>query len=487
MNAPIRRLSVVLAALFAALLVATTFIQFFQAKSLAAMPANKRTLLDNYSRERGQILVAGQPVATSVPSNDQYQYLRTYPQGPLYSQVTGFYSYSVGNPYGLEKASDDLLTGQADSLFVQRVTDLLTGRGQKGASLELTINPAAQAAADKAMGANRGAVVALDPTTGAILAMVSKPQYDPNALSSHDLTKADAAWQALANDPSKPYFNRAIAGNLYPPGSTFKVITTAAALENGLVTDANSPVDGAAELDLPLTNQTLPTENRQPCGPNNMTTLVHALEISCNPAFGDLGMKLGGERLRAQAAKFGFGDSYPIPLPVSASTVPAEMNEPQTAQAAIGQYEVRVTPLQMASVAGAVANGGKVMRPYLVNRVVGPDLSFIEGPHQPVEWSQAMSPENAAKLRDMMVSVVDNGSGVRAKIDGVRVGGKTGTAQHDLKKAPHAWFISFAPAENPKVAVAVIVEEGGVDGTNAGGGRIAAPIAKAVMQAVLTP
>ena len=484
MNSPIRRLSVVIAALFSALLVATTLIQFVQTKDLKAMPANKRTTLDNYARERGSIIVSGQAVARSVPVDDQYQWLREYPEGELYAHSTGFYAYSVGAPYGLERAADDLLSGEADALFVRRLTDLVTGRRTAGATLELTLDAKAQAAADAALGDSRGAVVALDPRTGAILAMVSHPTYDPNPLASHDLEEAGKAWQELSSDPSKPYYNRAIGGNLYPPGSTFKVVTAAAALENGIVQDENSMVPGPAELDLPLTDTMLPNETRSPCGPNDQTTLIHALEISCNTAFGSLGLELGGEKLRAQAAKFGFGDTLNIPLRVSPSSVPADLNEPQAAQSAIGQYDVRTTPLQMAMVAAGVANEGSVMTPYLVRTVRSADLDVIDTT-EPQQLSQAMEPRTAEILTKMMVSVVENGSGVRSRIDGVAVAGKTGTAQHDPGRPPHAWFISFAPAGDPKVAVAVVVEEGGVTGSEAGGGRIAAPIAKSVMEAVI--
>ena len=484
MNTPIRRISVLIAALFTALLVAATVVQFAQVRTLGSMAANKRTLLDNYSRERGSIIVGGQAIAKSVPVDDQYRFLRTYPQGDLYSQVTGFYSYQVGAPYGLEHASDDLLSGDSDTLFVRRVTDLLTGRRTAGATLELTIDAKAQKAADDALGASKGAVVALDPRTGAILAMVSHPQYDPNPISSHNLSTAASAWEKLSTDPAKPYLNRTI-NQLYPPGSTFKVVTAAAALESGLLSDENAEVPGPAVLDLPLTSATLPNENRRPCGPDDRTTLIRALEISCNTAFGSLGLELGGEQLRAQAAKFGFGDSLTIPMRVSTSTVPADLNAPQAAQSAIGQYEVKATPLQMAMVAAGIANQGRVMTPYLIDSVRSANLDIIESTPDPVELSQATSPETASTLTRMMVSVVENGSGVRAAIPGVEVAGKTGTAQHDPKKPPHAWFISFAPANDPQVAVAVVVEDGGVTGSEVGGGRVAAPIAKAVMQAVL--
>jgi penicillin-binding protein A len=483
-NTPIRRLSVVIAALFTTLLVAATLVQFTQAKTLNAMASNKRTLLDTYSRERGSIIVGGQAVAKSVSVQDQYRFLRTYPQDKLYAQMTGFYSYAVGAPYGLEHAADDLLSGDADTLFVRRITDLITGRKTSGATIELTIDPKAQAAADKALGDNKGAVVAIDPKTGAILAMVSHPSYDPNPLSSHDLGKASKAWQTLSNDKDKSYLNRTING-VYPPGSTFKVITAAAALENGIVTDANSSVPGPAELDLPLTSTNLPNEDGRACGPGDKTTLVHALEISCNTAFGSLGLELGGEKIRAQAAKFGFGDALQIPMRVSVSSVPADLNAPQSAQAAIGQYDVRTTPLQMAMVAAGIANQGRVMTPYLIDSVRSANLDIIESTPDPVELSQATSEQTASTLTTMMVSVVDHGSGARAQIDGVEVAGKTGTAQHDPGKPPHAWFISFAPATDAKIAVAVVVEDGGVTGSEIGGGRVAAPIARQVMEAVL--
>jgi len=483
-NTPIRRLSVLIAALFTTLLVAATVVQFTQAKSLDAMAANKRTLLDTYGRERGSIVIGGQAIAKSVSVPDQYRYLRTYPQNQLYAQLTGFYSYSVGAPYGLEHAADDLLSGDADTLFVRRVTDLITGRKTSGATLELTIDPKAQAAADQALGASKGAVVALDPKTGAILAMVSHPSYDPNPLSSHSLNVAAKAWQTLSNDKDKPYLNRTING-VYPPGSTFKVITAAAALEDGVVSDENSSVPGPAQLDLPLTSTNLPNEDGRACGPGDKTTLIHALEISCNTTFGSLGLELGGEKIRAQAAKFGFGDALQIPMRVSVSSVPADLNAPQAAQAAIGQYDVRTTPLQMAMVAAGIANRGRVMTPYLIQSVRSANLDIIQSTPDPVELSQATSEQTASTLTKMMVSVVDHGSGARAQIDGVKVAGKTGTAQHDPGKPPHAWFISFAPAVDPQVAVAVVVEDGGVTGSEIGGGRVAAPIARAVMEAVL--
>jgi penicillin-binding protein A len=485
MNRPIRQLSFIVALLFGSLLISTTWIQFVTAKQLDALPGNRRTLLDSYSRERGAILIGGSPIAKSVPTKDELKYVRTYPSGRLYSQVTGYYSFIYGAGGGLEGAEDTLLSGQSDTLFYRRVVDMVTGKVPSGASLELTINPKAQQAADRALGNQRGAVVALDPSTGAILAMVSHPQYDPTTLSSHNLNAVEAAWKALNADPGRPALNRAIAGDLYPPGSTFKLITAAAALSSGKFTE-QSQIPGPATLDLPQSTVKLPTDDHQPCGPGNKTSLTHALEISCNTAFGWLGLDLGGDQLRAQAAKFGFGDALRVPMRVTPSTVPAQLNAPQSAQAAIGQYDVRVTPLQMAMVSAAIANKGIVMNPYLVQDSRDSNLNIIDQT-QPEQLSQAVTADVAAALTRMMVTVVQSGTGTPAQIPGIEVAGKTGTAQNVQGAAPHAWFTAFAPVNAPKIAVAVVVENGGNAGNEAFGGKVAAPIARQVIEAVLKP
>ena len=483
MNAPIRRLAMLAALLFATLLISSTWIQVVDAKAINALPANRRTDLTNFNRERGAILVAGDPIASSRPVKDELKWLRVYSQGTRYPHITGFYSFTVPPDRGLEYADNALLSGSSDKLFYRRISDLFTGREPAGASLELTINPKAQAAADEALGNQRGAVVALDPRTGAVLALVSHPAYDPNVLAMHNTEAVGTAWQALLDDPGKPLINRAIAGNLYPPGSTFKLITAAAALETGKYTK-DSVLPGPAQLTLPGVTEPLANHDHQACGADDKTTLDHALVISCNTAFADLGMTLGDDALREQAAKFGFGEALRIPLPVTASTIPATLNEPQTAQTAIGQYEVRATPMQMAMVSAAIANEGILMQPYLVERVVSSDLTIIEkADHK--QLSEAISPETAQTLTTMMVDVVTSGTGTPAQITGVSVAGKTGTAQHGVGAAPHAWFTAFAPADDPKVAVAVVVEDGGDAGSEAGGGTVAGPIAKAVMEAVI--
>ena len=481
MNGPIRRLAGVVALLFASLLISTTYIQVVDAASLKNKPTNVRTLLKEYARQRGPITVGGEAIAESVPSNDQYKYQRTYPGGKIYAPVTGYYS-TVNGPHGIEATEDGLLSGTADQLFYRRISDLLTGKEPAGAQVELTINPKAQQAAWDALGDQRGAVVALDPKTGAVLAMVSKPSYDPDELATHNRADALAAGKKLLADDDDPLINRAIAGKLYPPGSTFKLITSAAALSNGYETD--SLLDGPASLDLPQTTANLDNDDGQACGPNNKTTLIHALQISCNTAYASLGMQLGPQKMLDQAEKFGFNVQLTIPLKVSPSTFPDNLNQPQLAQSSIGQFEDRVTPLQMAMVSAGIANGGEVMRPNLIRRVVTDQQKVIQEP-EPQKLSEAVTGDVAQKLTTMMEAVVSDGTGRRAQIDGVKVAGKTGTAQHAVGAAPHAWFTCFAPADDPQVAVAVVVEDGGKLGNEAFGGTVAAPIAKAVMEAVL--
>lgn len=482
MNNPIRRLSLLVALLFCTLFIATSWIQYVQADELRNKPGNRRTLLATYSRERGAILVGGDAIARSEATPDELKYQRTYPQGKLYSHITGYYSFLYGAGGGLESAENDLLTGESAQLLYRRLGDMLTGRRSTGVNLELTINPQAQKAAQEGLGNQRGAVVALDPKTGAILALVSHPQYDPNTLAGHASTPVQQAWAELNASPTKPMSNRAIAGDLYPPGSVFKIVTAAAALSSGRFT-ASSQLPGPKVLDLPETTAGLVNDWGGECD-NGTVDLTRALEKSCNTAFGWLGMELGGQAMRDQAAKFGFGQQLGIPMPVTPSSLPAQMNKAQEAQSAIGQYDVRVTPLQVAMVSAAVANKGTVMAPFLVKQTRGADLEVIDQT-APKEVGQAVTPEVAASLTQMMEKVVESGTGTRAQISGVAVAGKSGTAQHGEGRAPHAWFTSFAPADVPRVAVAVVVEDGGNAGNEAAGGRISAPIARDVMKAVI--
>lgn len=488
MNAPIRRLAIIVSLLFASLLASTTYVMFVDAGSLNARADNRRTVLSSYSRERGQLLISGgsTSVAKSEASNDDLKWVRTYPQGELYSHVTGYYSFTYGAGGGLEGTEDALLSGSSDKLFYSRIADLFKGANPGGASLELTINPAAQKAADEALGNQRGAVVALDPRTGEVLAMVSHPTYDPNTLASHRFSTVSASWKELVADDTNPMLNRSIA-QLYPPGSVFKIVTTAAALESGKYT-TQTQIPDPASLALPQSTTKLPNWQGGRCAPADAITLATALETSCNVVFGKVGIDLGGDALRAQADKFGFGQTVRVPMSAAQSQVPAGMDGAQAAMSAIGQYDVRVTPLQVAMVSAAIANGGVVMQPHLVKSVVASDLSVLDTT-PPTELGRAVSADNASTIATMMQGVVDNGTGSNAKISGVEVAGKTGTAQQGNGKPAHAWFTSFAPVKadgnQPQVAVAVVVEDGGAAGQEAGGNKTAAPIARAVMKAVL--
>ncbi|MGN6413702.1 peptidoglycan D,D-transpeptidase FtsI family protein [Flexivirga sp.] len=482
MNAPIRRLGLVVAAMFCALLVATTLIQFVQARSLDDRPGNRRTLLASYSKERGSILVGGSSAAVSKPTDDQYKWLRTYPQGSLYADVTGYFSFTYGST-GIERSYNDFLNGSSDKLFYRRLIDIVTGQSAQGASVQLTLNAKAQQAATQALGNQKGAVVALDPRTGAILAMVTSPSYDPNKLSSHNLDEVQRAFTRLSKDPDQPLLNRAINGNLYPPGSTFKLVDAAAALESGNYTP-QSTLPGPATLRLPGTNSYLPNDFPGNCGAHDKVSLKRALTISCNTAFASLGMTLGQDTVRSMATKFGFGKSLSIPMSVTPSVFPTDLNQPQLAQSAIGQYDVRATPLQIAMISAAIANGGKEMTPYLVQSVRDKNLDVIQTT-DPKEFSHPVSESTAKDLTNMMESVVSQGTGTNAAIPGIKVAGKTGTAEHGAGRNADVWFTGFAPADNPKVAVAVLVENGGTVGQEASGGLVAAPIAKQVMEAVI--
>lgn len=483
MNAALRRVSTVVIVMFLVLLVSTSWVQFGQASALNNDSRNVRTLYREYGRPRGPIIVAGQAIAESTPVDDPFGYQRSYAQGELYSAVTGFHSVVHGGTQ-IERAMNSVLTGQADSLFWTRIQDLITGRQPQGSSVELTLNPAAQQAAFDALGGQQGAVVAIEPSTGKILAMVSTPGFDPNALATHDTTAANTAYQQLITTDGDPLLNATISEN-YPPGSTFKLVTAAAALESGAY-GPDSVLAAPTLLTLPGTSTTLPNFGGGSCGPNEQTTLADALRISCNTAFAQLGVDLGDDAIREQAERFGFDSpDLTVPMRVAESTYPADPDAAQTALTAIGQESVRATPIQMAMIASAIANGGSLMTPYLVQTVRTADLDVVSEA-EPQQLSEAVSTSTAQQLTDMMTAVVQSGSGTAAQIPGVPVAGKTGTAQTGVEGAsPHAWFTGFAPADNPQVAVAVIVEHGGSLGSEATGGRIAAPIARAVMEAVM--
>ena len=484
MNRPIRTLAIGCLLLFALLLGNVNYVQVIKANDLNDRGSNKRARDAECARKRGAILVDGETIAESVPSGDKLKYQRKYYNTELYAPVTGYFSCLYGTS-GIEASQNSLLSGSDERLFVNRVVDLVGNKQPRGGSVLLTLNAKAQQAALTGLqnlpGETRGAVVALDPETGAILAMVSVPTYNPNLIASHDLDAASKVWKRLNDDPAKRMLNRATQ-EVYPPGSTFKVVTAAAALAAGYT--PQTQVKAGYSLDLPLSSDELNNENGSNCG-GSQVTFTQALQVSCNVAFGSIGLDLGDSALRSAARSFGFDSDIFDELPAATSRFPDEVDEPQTALSAIGQYEVAASPLQMALVTAGVANGGVVMRPYVVQEVRDPGLDLLDEA-EPQMLQQAMSGDDADDLTQMMVEVVEGGTGGSAKIPGVPVAAKTGTANSARERSPYAWIVTFAPADDPQVAVAVLVEQTGVNRADISGGGLAGPIAKAVMEAVVT-
>src|SRR6266545_4816515 len=466
MERQIRKLGMALLALFLIAFVQINYIQVFAADRIANDPANaQRQLIAEYKVDRGSILAAdGTTVlASSRKSPGQLRFQRRYPHGELYAHETGFYSFVFGRT-----------------------------EPKQGATIVTTLVPEIQEAAAAAALAEAGdvAIAAIDPATGDVLALVSEPTYDPNPLASQDPNVVRDSWDELNADPEKPLLSRA-SDELFPPGSTFKLVTASAALENGFGPESLWP--NPNELDLPLTDATIQNFGGSTCSGGSQITLADALRQSCNVVFGGVGLELGAEKLAEQARAYGFTaeageDLVPFDIPWSSGVFPApetfEGRDPAVAISAIGQQDVAANPLQMALVGAAIANGGVEIQPRLVTEARDPSGRVI-AEFKPQEFSRPLSPENAAALTQMMVGVVESGTGTAAQIPGVTVAGKTGTAQHGEDENPHAWFVCFAPAEAPQIAVAVIVLDGGSLGSEATGGQVAAPIARAVLEAAL--
>jgi penicillin-binding protein A len=485
-NPPIRRVAIFCFLLIVSLLVSSNYIQVVNADSYKARSKNARNVIDAFAYPRGQIRTAdGLVIAQSVPSGGiNYKYQRQYPQGPLYANITGYRSMGFGAT-GIEGQLDQFLQGNNSSLAVDNFMDTITGKSRKGGDVQLTINSKVQKAAADAMQGKEGSVVALDPATGAILALYSNPTFDPNGVASNDGSVSGAAAIALNKNPAKPNLNHAL-GETYPPGSIFKVVTAAAALDdsNGKF-NATGPTGAPTDhVSFPGSNYTLPNENNETC-PGD--TLTIALQNSCNSVFGWVGLQVGPQAMADTADKFGLNlAGVSTPLPVVKSVFPAGLtaNSASLAQASIGQFETRITPLQAAMMAAAVADGGTIMQPYLVAKQFSDRGSEVSST-KPKTLSQAMSPDTAKAIGDMMVNVVQNGTGTNAKISGVTVGGKTGTAQRGAGQNPLAWFISYASLNGKSVAVAVLVQDDQASRQDISGGGFAAPVAKQVMQAVL--
>jgi peptidoglycan glycosyltransferase len=487
MNRQVRRVSAVLLVFFLVLFATPLYWQVLAADRVSGDPRNARLIIKEYSVQRGEmVLPDGKVVAQSVPSKsgDTLKYQREYPFGDRYGMITGYYSLVFGRSLA-ESQFNSFLLGKAPEQFAQNFIDLVTARPNPGGTLVLTLNRNAQEAAERALNNHKGAVVALDPSTGAVLAMTTFPRYDPNALTGHDTATVQKNWNQYVKDPNDPLLNRA-AGGLYPPGSTFKVITAAAALENGHRPDEQRPNEQTYTP--PQTTRAIQNFGGENCAPGAPTlSMVQALTISCNTFFAHLGVDLGATKLVDEARKFGLDSPSPFQLPGAAqSQIPTSLDAPATAQSAIGQRDVQVTPLQMAQVAATIANGGRRMAPYVVNRVVdSEDASKVIKRFDPQSLGQVIPSGVADQLKAMMGQVVTSGTGRNAQIPGLTVFGKTGTAQHGTGAPPHAWFIGATSQGSKSIAVAVVVEDGGSLGSEATGGHVAAPIAKAVMEAYL--
>lgn len=497
MNAPLRRVGVVVLVLFGLLFANLNWVQAYKADEYRTSAYNHRVMLDEYKRERGVIMLAGdRQLAQSKATPDELKYLRTYPLPHQYAHVVGYKSVHLGAT-GIELSENKFLAGTSDKLFGDRFRDLFTGEQTAGGNVLLTLSPTAQDVAfrelaENRVGAQRGAVVALDPATGAVRALVSMPSFDPNQLSTHDTGAAQDAWDKLLADPNKPLRNRALS-EIYEPGSVMKVVVAAAALENGA--NPSTVLDGGATYQAPGTTHKIPNARGVVC-PEKIT-LEQALTVSCNTAFSRLGVDLGSKRLTQTATKFGF---YQKDLTVGrldgegveAGTEVAEGvlgklttssggdDKPTIALSSIGQASVNISPMQAAMTAAAVANNGQQMRPYLVEQQLGSDTtSFYVADPKPLQRS--CSQAAAAQLQQMMVSVVENGTGRNARISGVTVGGKTGTAEGGEGEKAHGWFVGFALKDGqPVAAVAVFLENAG-----RGGSAEAARIAGQVMRGVI--
>ncbi|MET9292648.1 penicillin-binding protein 2 [Streptomyces sp. NPDC003077] len=481
MNRALRRVSVFCLALVLALLAWTTWIQGATASTYQKDPHNPRVTIAKYARPLGNILVGAQPVTGSAATSGNLKYKRTYTDGPLYAPVTGFSSQVYGSTQ-LESLYADVLDGTDSRL--KNPAGALTRERPKGGDVATTIDPKVQKAGYEALGGKTGAAVALDPATGRILGMVSTPSYDPGKFAGSG-TADQKAWQALEQDEAKPNVNRALRQPL-PPGSTFKLVVAAAALENGLYTSVDQPTASPDPYTLPGTRTVL--RNESASAPCENATIRTALQYSCNTVFGKMAADLGQKKVAAQAEKFGFNDGkVDTPVRAAKSVYPSGMDQAQTALSGIGQFDDQATPLQMAMVVSALANGGELKTPQLVDKITDGDGNTIEE-KAPKTYGTAVSGRTAEQLRSAMQTVVEKGTGSNAKIGGLTVGGKTGTAQHGVDNAgtPYAWFVSYAQDDaGHQVAVAVVVEDGHAARNEVSGNGLAAPIARAMMAAAL--
>ncbi len=484
MNRRIRRLGLAFVVLYAALFVQLNWLHVVKASEYNASPNNDRAVVRDFTQARGTINSAdGVLLARSVPSNDRYVLQREYPTGDLFAHVVGTFSFAYGGS-GVEQAYNDELAGQTAKQKANDLASLFGGGDRTVGDVTLTLRADVQRIAKAALGDHDGSVVAMDPRTGAILAMWSQPSFDPNTLSAHDFTAVGALRRQLLADPRDPLLAAAYQER-YFPGSTFKIVTATAGLDSGQVTE-NTPVyEVRTQYVPPLTTNPIHNFNNVACG----GPLLDILRVSCNTAFAQMGVDLGAPIMVSAAERFGFNQTVPFDLSGAAKSFFPDLpsftqNTPKLAQSAIGQNDVQASPLEMAMVAAAVANGGILMKPHVLKEIRNPDGSVLRSYESSV-WRTAMTSATASVLREAMIEIVRSGTATRMAIPGVTVAGKTGTAQLGTTPASsHAWVIGFAPADNPVVAVAVLVKaQPGVSEIT--GGQVAAPIARQVILEVL--
>lgn len=484
MTKELRRVGVLLLAMFLALFGSATYVQAIDADNLAQDGRNVRAIFASYSAERGPILVDGLPIAESIPVEGELPFIRQYTNGPLFAPITGFFSLDQGTA-GVEGAMNDVLSGQANSQWLEQLEALITGSSPQGAAVSLTVSGAGQQAAYDALGDQQGAVIALDAETGEILVMASTPTYDPNALASHDTSSVIAAYEELLAAPGDPLINHTIGGDLYTAGSVFKVIVLVAALESGDYT-LDSTFPNPASLVLPGTGGDAVVTNATGlacAGGGSTVTLAVAFIQSCNIPFAELAAELGEEAIAAQAEAFGFGDELNVPMAVTPSQYPSGMDEAQVMMTGFGQYDVRVSPLQMAMMSAAIANGGELMQPTLIDQVIAPDLTILEDP-QPQSLGSALPEDTAQILHDVMIRSVTEGLATNAAIPGLVVGGKTGTAERGTDEPYNLWYTGFVEGSDRTIAIAVVVQPTeNVQGADSN--TVSATIAQAVIEAVL--
>ncbi|MEJ7651158.1 MAG: penicillin-binding protein 2 [Nakamurella sp.] len=487
---PLRRLGSVMLVMLSLLLLNVGYIQVVKSDEYRSDPANRRTAVEDFNRQRGQIVAAGGVVlARSAASTDEYRYQRSYPGGAAYGNVTGFLSLNYGSA-GLESSYNSVLSGDDPGLLVDNVSDLFTGRDPRGGNIELTLVPKLQQLAYSMLTQKGyvGAVVAIRPKTGEVLALVTSPSYDPNKLASHSPATQSAAYQQYASQTAPGVSVNRATESVYPPGSTFKLVVAAAALQHGFT--PTSAVTGVSQITLPATNgATLSNFGGETCADRGGSdvNLTDALAHSCNTAFAQVAMKLGADTLRTQAQAFGIGESWDLAdTQVAVSRTGEMVDEASVAQSGIGQRDVAETPLQNAVITATIANGGTRMQPYLVSRITKPDLSLLEPATEPVTVNQAVPPEIATQVRDMMIASEKNIS-VQAPAS-LKIASKTGTAEYgtDPKaNPPHTWYTAFAPYDDPQIAVSVFVSAGGDKGLAATGATVAAPIGRAIIAKAL--